>query len=118
MYGLSKSWPDAPRLDVRRKAWDVLLQLETLHATSALVGFIAFLWDGKYVITLRCIELHMSILISNSNNCDRYRTLADRLIGLKLVPARRIVTRNVNYEFMNKQMVWHAFTVRFACRVA
>ncbi|KAG9040257.1 peroxisome assembly protein (Peroxin-2) [Tulasnella sp. JGI-2019a] len=85
-YGLSRSWPDAPSSDSRRRAWDLLLRLETLHSTSALVGFISFLWDGKY------------------------RTLADRVLGLKLVPARRIVTRNVNYEFMNRQIVWHAFT--------
>ncbi|KAG8865189.1 peroxisome assembly protein (Peroxin-2) [Tulasnella sp. 330] len=85
-YGLSRSWPDAPSSDSRRRAWDILLRLETLHSTSALVGFVTFLWDGKY------------------------RTLADRFSGLKLVPARRNVTRNVNYEFMNRQIVWHAFT--------
>lgn len=35
------------------------------------------------------------------------------MLGLRLVPARRVVARNVNYEFMNRQMVWHAFTVRY-----
>lgn len=46
---------------------------------------------------------------------DRHRTIADRLIGLRLVPSRLIVRRNVSYEFMNRQMVWHAFTVRNLC---
>lgn len=41
----------------------------------------------------------------------RYRTLVDRLLGLRLAPARRLVKRDVSYEFMNRQMVWHAFTV-------
>jgi len=29
---------------------------------------------------------------------------------MRLVPARKLVRRNVSYEFMNRQMVWHAFT--------
>ena len=36
----------------------------------------------------------------------------DRLLGMKLVPNRRLVRRNVSYDFMNRQMVWHSFTVR------
>jgi peroxin-2 len=40
----------------------------------------------------------------------RYRTLADRLLQMRLVPSRRQVKRDVSYEFMNRQMVWHAFT--------
>ena len=44
--------------------------------------------------------------------CLRYRTIVDRLLGMRLVPARRLVKRDVSYEFMNRQMVWHAFTVR------
>lgn len=31
---------------------------------------------------------------------------------MSLVPSRRLVKRDVSYEFMNRQMVWHAFTVR------
>ena len=30
---------------------------------------------------------------------------------MSLVPSRRLVKRDVSYEFMNRQMVWHAFTV-------
>jgi hypothetical protein len=50
------------------------------------------------------IALYRSVL-------KRYRTLADRLLGLRLVPSQKIINRNVSYEFMNRQMVWHAFTV-------
>lgn len=42
----------------------------------------------------------------------RFRTPADRLLKMSLVPSRRLVKRDVSYEFMNRQMVWHAFTVR------
>jgi peroxin-2 len=43
----------------------------------------------------------------------RYRTIADRLLCMSLVPSRRLVKRDVSYEFMNRQMVWHAFTVSY-----
>ena len=43
--------------------------------------------------------------------CFRYRSLSDRLLGMSLVPTSSQVKREVSYEFMNRQMVWHAFTV-------
>ncbi|KAF8607723.1 hypothetical protein BDV93DRAFT_467252, partial [Ceratobasidium sp. AG-I] len=85
-HALSNAWPDAPSSDRRRKLWEILTRLETLHGTLGLASFIAFLWNG------------------------RYRTLADRLFGLRLEPIKRLVDRSVNYDFMNRQMVWHAFT--------
>ncbi|KAH9966060.1 Pex12 amino terminal region-domain-containing protein [Russula dissimulans] len=85
-HALSNAWPDAPSSDRRRKAWEVMTKLETAHAVLALASFVAFLWDGQY------------------------RTTVDRLLGMKLVPSRRLVRRNVSYDFMNRQMVWHAFT--------
>ena len=41
----------------------------------------------------------------------RYRSIVDRLLRMRLVPAQRLTQRDVSYEFMNRQMVWHAFTV-------
>jgi peroxin-2 len=50
--------------------------------------------------------------LNNSSPAQRrYRTMADRILRLRLVPARPIVTRNVSYEFMNREMVWHSLTV-------
>ncbi|KAG6869312.1 hypothetical protein C0993_000065 [Termitomyces sp. T159_Od127] len=31
---------------------------------------------------------------------------------MSLVPSRQLMKREVSYEFMNRQMVWHAFTQR------
>ncbi|KAJ3548468.1 hypothetical protein NMY22_g1251 [Coprinellus aureogranulatus] len=85
-HALSNAWPDAPSSDRRRKAWDVLERLESTHTLLGLCNFVMFLWNG------------------------RYRTLADRLLRMRLVPSQRQVQRDVSYEFMNRQMVWHAFT--------
>ncbi|GLB33946.1 putative pex2 / Pex12 amino terminal region [Lyophyllum shimeji] len=85
-YALSSAWPDAPSSDYRRKAWDILTSLESAYTLLTLSNFVAFLWNG------------------------RFRSIADRLLNMSLVPRRRFVKREVSYEFMNRQMVWHAFT--------
>ncbi|KDR83605.1 hypothetical protein GALMADRAFT_219427 [Galerina marginata CBS 339.88] len=85
-HALSHAWPDAPSSDHRRKIWDSLGSAESVYGLLGLANFVAFLWGG------------------------RYRTLADRLLRMSLVPSRRSVKRDVSYEFMNRQMVWHAFT--------
>ncbi|TDL29403.1 hypothetical protein BD410DRAFT_817531 [Rickenella mellea] len=85
-HALSQSWPDAPSSDRRRKAWKLLVRAESTHALFGLASFLIFLWNGKY------------------------RTLADRLLQMRLVPSGRLTSREVSYEFMNRQMVWHAFT--------
>ncbi|KAL0577075.1 peroxisome assembly protein (Peroxin-2) [Marasmius crinis-equi] len=85
-YGLSHAWPDAPSSDRRRKAWSFLGALESVHSAAGLLSFVAFLWNGHY------------------------RTIADRLLNMRLVPSRRLMQKDVSYEFMNRQMVWHAFT--------
>jgi Pex2 / Pex12 amino terminal region len=52
------------------------------------------------------------VLLSHSHYIhNRYRSIADRLLKMRLEPLRRLVKRDVSYEFMNRQMVWHAFTV-------
>ena len=43
-----------------------------------------------------------------------YRTVADRVLGMRLIYASRSLSRNVSFEFLNRQLVWNAFTVR-AC---
>uniref|UniRef100_A0A8H7XXN4 RING-type E3 ubiquitin transferase (cysteine targeting) n=1 Tax=Psilocybe cubensis TaxID=181762 RepID=A0A8H7XXN4_PSICU len=85
-HALSNAWPDAPSSDYRRKVWDALCSVESIYGLLGLANFVAFLWGGKY------------------------RTLADRILRMNLVPSRRLVKRDVSYEFMNRQMVWHAFT--------
>ena len=105
-HALSNAWPDAPSSDRRRKAWELLTRLESLHGMAALLNFVVFLWNGRYVSRRDC-KVNPIVLTVTS----RYRTLADRLLSLRLISARRHFQREVSYEFMNRQMVWHAFTV-------
>jgi hypothetical protein len=71
------------------------------HWLSLTLCFSSVMAGKSFVLDFTC-----DVLIRN-----RYRTLIDRLLRLKLVPAQRLMKRQVSYEFMNRQMVWHAFTV-------
>ena len=104
-HALSRAWPDAPSKDRRRTAWDVLISTESLHTLLGLLNFVAFLWSGRWATVSSCMSLWLISV------WFRYRTLADRLLQMQLVPSRGQVKRDISYEFMNRQMVWHAFTV-------
>ena len=60
--------------------------LSTTHSIAALASFLVFLVNG------------------------RYRTLTDRLLRLRLVSPSSQVSREVSFEYLNRQLVWHAFT--------
>ncbi|KAI9806382.1 MAG: peroxisome assembly protein (Peroxin-2) [Phylliscum demangeonii] len=60
--------------------------LTSFHSAAALLSFIVFLVEG------------------------RYRTLLDRILGLRLAPATDQVRRQISFEYLNRQLVWHAFT--------
>ncbi|KIY49343.1 hypothetical protein FISHEDRAFT_41257 [Fistulina hepatica ATCC 64428] len=85
-HALSKAWPEAPSRNARRRAWEALTTLESCHTVLALANFVAFLYNG------------------------RYRAVAERLLKMEHVSSARPMGRDVSYEFMNRQMVWHAFT--------
>lgn len=50
--------------------------------------------------------LNLSAFLVNG----KYRSLADRLLGIRLVYANRSAARNVSFEFLNRQLVWQALT--------
>lgn len=60
--------------------------LSTIHSVAALISFLVFLVNG------------------------RYRTLLDRILRLKLVAPTGQMSRQVSFEYLNRQLVWHAFT--------
>ncbi|PWN29762.1 hypothetical protein BDZ90DRAFT_249657 [Jaminaea rosea] len=82
----SLSFSSMPANDPRRLLWSMVDKLQRLHEGLALVNFAAFLSDGKY------------------------RTITDRMLGMRLTYAERTLNRNVSFEFLNRQLVWHAFT--------
>ncbi|CAO1616031.1 unnamed protein product [Sympodiomycopsis kandeliae] len=61
-------------------------KVQRCYEGVALLNFLAFLGNGKY------------------------RTVTDRVLGMRLTYAERTLNRNVSFEFLNRQLVWHAFT--------
>ena len=72
---------DTVQLFSRISAW-----ASTTHNVAALISFLVFLVNG------------------------RYRTLTDRLLRLRLAPSSNQINREVSFEYLNRQLVWHAFT--------
>lgn len=60
--------------------------VSTTHSTAAFFSFLVFLYNG------------------------RYRTILDRMLRLRLAPNSSQVNREVSFEYLNRQLVWHAFT--------
>ncbi|KAI4121138.1 MAG: hypothetical protein LQ338_006543 [Usnochroma carphineum] len=60
--------------------------VSTAHSVAAISSFILFLING------------------------RYRTLLDRLLRLRLTSPSNHLSRQVSFEYLNRQLVWHAFT--------
>lgn len=58
----------------------------TTHSIAAFVSFLVFLVNG------------------------RYRTLVDRILRIRLAPPSAQASREVSFEYLNRQLVWHAFT--------
>ncbi|KAL0090999.1 Pex12 amino terminal region-domain-containing protein [Phycomyces blakesleeanus] len=82
----SRGWGELDESDIRNKIYRVLQAGEKYWKALSLVNFLVFLYSGKY------------------------RTLLDRILGMRLVYSKKSMNRQVSFEFLNRQMVWHAFT--------
>ncbi|KAF8929973.1 Vacuolar protein sorting-associated protein 41 [Haplosporangium bisporale] len=81
-----QGWGELPEDNIKRKAWNLLQKGTSAFKIFSLVNFLAFLYAGKY------------------------RTILERILSMRLVYAERNSNRQASFEFLNRQMVWHAFT--------
>ncbi|KAJ1921557.1 peroxisome assembly protein (Peroxin-2) [Mycoemilia scoparia] len=87
-YLLERGWADLPPNTWRHRIHSLIDKSEKLFKILSLANFLAFLANG------------------------RYKTFIERLLSLKLVYARPQLVHSVSLEFLNRQMVWHAFTTK------
>ncbi|MBW0485263.1 hypothetical protein O181_024978 [Austropuccinia psidii MF-1] len=66
----------------KRLAWGCNEKIEQIYSTLNLLNFLAFLFNGKY------------------------RSLLERILGIRLIYANQSAFRNVDFEFLNQQLVW------------
>lgn len=76
---------DEPSPTIRRLA-SLSSYAFSAYSFAAFASFLVFLLHGKY------------------------RTVLDRLLRLRLTSTTAHVTKEVSFEYLNRQLVWHAFT--------
>ncbi|CAO2649682.1 Nn.00g009740.m01.CDS01 [Neocucurbitaria sp. VM-36] len=75
--------PEPPSLQLLSRISELA---NSTHDIASLASFLVFLVNG------------------------RYRTITDRLLRLRLTPTSHATSREVSFEYLNRQLVWHAFT--------
>lgn len=84
-----RGWGELDESNIKYKIYQILQTGEKYWKAVSLLNFLIFLWNG------------------------RYRTVIDRMLAMRLVYSKKSMNRQVSFEFLNRQMVWHAFTVSF-----
>ncbi|KAI7885942.1 Pex12 amino terminal region-domain-containing protein [Mucor mucedo] len=85
-YITMRGWGEMDDSSTKYKIYQLLQTGEKYWKAFSLLNFLIFLWNG------------------------RYRTLIDRILAMRLVYSKKSMNRQVSFEFLNRQMVWHAFT--------
>lgn len=75
--------PESPKLQLLGRLSELA---GSAHDVASLASFLVFLVNG------------------------RYRTITDRVLRLRLTPTSHSTSREVSFEYLNRQLVWHAFT--------
>lgn len=75
--------PESPQLQLFTRISELA---GSAHDVASLASFLVFLVNG------------------------RYRTITDRILRLRLTPTSHSTSREVSFEYLNRQLVWHAFT--------
>ncbi|KAH6602552.1 hypothetical protein BASA61_001009 [Batrachochytrium salamandrivorans] len=88
-YLTTHGWSDGSEGEMKYRIWRLVQRLELLYKIISLGNFIAFLYNG------------------------RYRSFLDRLLGMRIVYSQQTMSRMISFEFMNRQLVWSAFTEFF-----
>ncbi|KAK9486042.1 Pex12 amino terminal region-domain-containing protein [Lipomyces starkeyi] len=80
-----RTWDENPT-PWKRRLYTLCRRLDSLYSILDLLNFVTFLFDGKYP------------------------TVFYRLCRLRMFSSSRSLSREVNFEFLNRQLVWSEFT--------
>ncbi|POS83891.1 hypothetical protein EPUL_005167 [Erysiphe pulchra] len=93
-----------------RYAWtrweDWVVTRNTRHDSTKMIKIILKLYKVLDMVHFLAAITSFSVFLVNG----RYRTLLDRILRLRLTPQNSQVSRQVSFEYLNRQLVWHAFT--------
>ncbi|KAI8924465.1 Pex12 amino terminal region-domain-containing protein [Entophlyctis helioformis] len=80
------NWSHSDIASTQHRLWRLASRLETVYKLAWAANFLLFLVNGRYM------------------------SLLDRCLGMRAVYDQPAVRRAVSFEFMNRQIVWTAFT--------
>eukprot|EP00761_Pharyngomonas_kirbyi_P004339 gb/GECH01004343.1/.p1 GENE.gb/GECH01004343.1/~~gb/GECH01004343.1/.p1 ORF type:complete len:332 (+),score=49.72 gb/GECH01004343.1/:1-996(+) len=80
-----QEWGAYRRGTWQRQVWKGMQYLESLYKGFNVINFLVFLYDGKY------------------------RNIIDRIVKMRLVYDKPLMSRQINFEYMNRQLVWNGF---------
>jgi peroxin-2 len=84
-YSVSENWGSFEADDWRKKTWKLMNFVDKYLKIIVLINFLIFLYNGKY------------------------RNIIDRVVSMRLVYSRPLMTRNVSFDYMNKELIWNGF---------
>jgi peroxin-2 len=85
-FSIKKIWALRPSTNWKKKASDWMLKLEKIYKALNILNFVFFFYETKYI------------------------SLVNRVLGMRLVYNRKNISKALNFEYMNRQLVWHGFT--------
>lgn len=85
IYSVNESWGSLKETDWRKKAWRIINKVDIYYKWLVMFNFLVFLWNGKY------------------------RSLIDRVLGMRLVYNAPLMSRNISFDYMNRELVWNGF---------
>ncbi|KAL2919093.1 peroxisome assembly protein (Peroxin-2) [Polyrhizophydium stewartii] len=107
-------WGDGSEGPTRYSIWRWVQRLELGYKIASVANFLVFLLNGRYEIHHTTSERRCESAGADASlpqpTLDRYRSLLDRVLGMRVVYAQQTMSRMISFEFMNRQLVWHAFT--------
>lgn len=93
-----------------RYAWtrweDWVVNRSVGHDSTKMVKIMSRLYRILDMVHFLASITSFSVFLVNG----RYRSLLDRILKLRLTPQNSQVSRQVSFEYLNRQLVWHAFT--------
>eukprot|EP01130_Rhizamoeba_saxonica_P015742 TRINITY_DN7117_c0_g1_i1.p1 TRINITY_DN7117_c0_g1~~TRINITY_DN7117_c0_g1_i1.p1 ORF type:complete len:310 (+),score=28.09 TRINITY_DN7117_c0_g1_i1:1-930(+) len=81
----AQKWVVLPDSDPKKMLWKFIKRAEEIWKILKFINFLVFMYNGKYSNIMR------------------------RLLSLRMVPLRP-TARRVSFEYMNRQLIWNAFT--------
>ncbi|KAJ3323394.1 peroxisome assembly protein (Peroxin-2) [Boothiomyces sp. JEL0866] len=82
-YMTSKQWSETDHSSWKYRLWKFIQRLEQTIKALRLANFLVFLYNGEF------------------------RSLTDRLLGMRLIYEKTEMSRMISFEYMNRQLVWY-----------